>query len=327
MNALMMVFFFLLLITFSTATLFDHMFATTRIRKSYEDYLSVMHNLRDNVEETSYRAHIKLSKPKSPKSDKETPRGDYVSPRRKIKDSGKLNIAPLLSQNDPFLFNTLVNLFDDLYADTALFQSIKQGDKKLSVELAEAFITAARDVPQTKLNLVKVTLDDPKLAGLFYQMLKGSYYFDPDKIEGWPPLTDFLIIDGDKKRSALCTRSASPLLLKSFFGEDIAKQILEKEKQKHSDGAKISLLTKGEFEALISASQFQAHKRHIQYHNPKAKETTVLSKSDPDTLITARLLAPEALQTPDEEQAGEKDGTLSPSQTQMSPKFSPHASR
>ena len=324
MNAIMLVFFFLMLITFSTSALFDHLLSTSRIKYSYEAYLDALHSLRNDTYKKSYSSHKTHSKNSAPNAKKKSrDKSKYISFRLQINDSRKLNLHSLLKKDNQLLFTTAANVIYKLYSHSPLFLLSQEREEPLHIELTKAFIEAARSCDSSSWELEKLQLKDPQLHTIWYQMLKGSP--DEDDREGWRSLTDYFLIDKERDK-ALYFQKASPILLESFFGEEVSDKILSKERENYGDGRNSSAITKSELFQIITASQFVEHKKHLETKATSKKETSINKLRSTESRITAKLLAP-ASSEPSHEEEEEKDETLSPRQAQMSPKFSPHASR
>lgn len=281
---------FALIFSIVGASFFEKVSTTTKIKSYYKSYLDADLYNRNKIEGAYYKELHKKEKPpkdknaakeksreekKKPRKSNETEeKKQYHSQRRSITESSKLNIYPLIIKDSPLLAKTLERLLDEAYKETPIYQEGKKRFEFLSKLLAKEIVLSLRAMPESERHLARVTITDPKLKEIFIELFRGSYDYDPKEETGFAPLPDLITLEKNEKQKPVCIRKARPELLKAFLGEELADEIMEKEKARFEETGKKKALLKEDIESLLTASEFVEHKKLLQYeYNQFAKQT------------------------------------------------------
>lgn len=183
---------------------------------------------------------------------------DYVSHREHFTENSKFCLDPLLQGNHSHLEKTLERLLDLLYANMELVEREKKRDEHFLHFFVQEML---KGLKETK-SLTSVRFQDKKMQRIWYKMLKGTF----DNQTGWPPLSNYVFLNGKKDRKPIIFRKCAKPILEAFFGEEIAYAIGEKEKEKFVKGAKLAVLTAEELSSLL-AGKFSSERQHLGYQN------------------------------------------------------------
>jgi hypothetical protein len=164
----------------------------------------------------------------------------------------KLNlISLLLHQGDPHdspIYPIAQRLFKLLYGSTAIIPNHQQfGWEK---RLLDAMIAKGKSLDKID-HLADLFPEDPELAAIYYQMLKGTNQYDLNKRKGIPPLEDFIAIHEEKKENSIYFAFASYTLLEALFSNEVAQEIEKIEKQDWAKTGTYHLLGKDDLQAVL----------------------------------------------------------------------------
>jgi hypothetical protein len=167
-----------------------------------------------------------------------------VSPREKIppSEASRLNVFSLFSGDSPppLLYEITAKTIATLYQGAPFFRP------KLEYQLLDALIQ--KKSPDSFTDLFP---EAPGLREIFYKMLKGTNFYSLRPKKGYPPLTDFLTLNAEKKETPLSFPYASRPLLTILFDEKIAQAIIDAEKIKWDKDHKHHPLSEAELETLL----------------------------------------------------------------------------
>ncbi|NDD57824.1 MAG: hypothetical protein EBZ47_01030 [Chlamydiae bacterium] len=151
----------------------------------------------------------------------------------------KLNIKDLMIEDHPseVLLNAAEALLKTLYQSPALAPLQEENwEKHLLMEMKK---TAKKK--KNFFSLHDLFPEKGPYQQLFYKLLKGSGYYDLSKLQGFPPMRDFFVIDMTEKKS-IQFHYASKEVLSAVLGKDIVEKIIEKEMIKAKQiGQRVSL--------------------------------------------------------------------------------------
>lgn len=256
MNILFFVSSFLVILSFLCASTF-HTVASFESEKT--SFLGNMVGLRETRNKWQAKIFVDATRAPTPQAaakDK-IPKilTDYKSHRKKRIPSqySKLNIADLLSNesSSKLLQKTVSVLLKNLYGNTRFIK--ESGVEHFEEALVKEMIKVGKK-NKVLSDLQELTPESEPLKTLYYKILKGSGDYDLEKRQGYPPLSDFLFIDG-KERKPIYFHFASYPLLEALLGEDLAGEILEKEETKSKADGGRRTLTEEAFKALLVSSR------------------------------------------------------------------------
>jgi hypothetical protein len=123
---------------------------------------------------------------------------------------------------------------------------------------------------------------------LFYKLIKGTQIYDLKAGKGYPPLGDYISLDGksNKKKSINFYRASRPVL-SALFGEKVTELIIAEEKRKWEVDHKKKFLTKEQLQAFLSEkckknlSDFESL---LYFDSSAQKRTQEVVKSDDSAL-------------------------------------------
>ena len=192
--------------------------------KAYSSYMQAQRMLRKTLVSKSYE---KIRTQKESSSKETSPRVCQNWRQQPSKASlGRLNIYMLLfADPHPHLQETFIHLMDELYVNLPIYQALKASNE------LPAFFSHWKE----HTDLTKIAYKNPNYQELLYKMLKGCIRYDLNANNGYPPITDFIIIDETNSHKPMPWRLAKPVLLRAFFGSAITEKILTLESQKQVD--------------------------------------------------------------------------------------------
>ncbi|MEI8328872.1 MAG: hypothetical protein WCG14_02595 [Chlamydiia bacterium] len=164
----------------------------------------------------------------------------------------KFNIAPLLSAEpeNPQIAFILQSLLEQLYGHTAFIK--EAGIDNVCYEIVSLMQINGKKQSSVS-ELQQLSFEQEPLKTLFYKMLKGSGYYDIATQQGHPPLSDFLSIEKEEKKPIFFYFASYPVL-KAFFGQSLADEIIEQENRKSQMHGRRKVLSKEELSTLLLAS-------------------------------------------------------------------------
>ena len=183
---------------------------------------------------------------------------DYKNHREKFTENSKFCLDLLVQGGHPYLQETLERLLDGLYGNMPIFE----GEKKRDEKFIHFFVQEMLQQLKKEKSFTAVTFQDKKWQLVWYKMLKGTF----DYKTGWPPLTDYVLINGKKDRKPIIFRKCATPILEAFFGPQMAREIGEKEKEKFVKGAPRSVLSGDEL-SLVLAGALATERYYLGYHN------------------------------------------------------------
>lgn len=265
MNILPLVLAFVMIFSYLSFTFFKEIRSFSIIETSLDSYHHtervVTNELvkREYEERTRKRSSRKTNKRKTQKKTLYQSRRSLFPPNPK----SKFNFFPLVeSLGEPSLhplYEPFVRLLKLLYHKKLFTQP------EITYTLVDALLDKARKHPEIE-DLAELYPDDPTLASLYYQMLKGTNQYS--RVEGIPPLSDFIFTN--KKAPVISFNFASPQLLEAIFDKKTADTILLTEKKRGEAADNYYYFPKDELPRLFTqspklAAQFAELEPYLNY--------------------------------------------------------------
>lgn len=237
MNILLLVSGFLVLMAFGIFTMTKQSLSSVAKQHYFATHLDLERKAQNGVQKIAFRNAIKTEKTKTEKKESSSPKPtkqktfsrDRVNP---LEDS-KLDISPLFQKPSPLLFDRLYEIaaadLYNLYANTEVGALAK---KTLGEDFAYRMLDSLIDKGSQEkedLSFEKLMPDETPLKEVYLKMVKGTKQYTLFSSKGYPPLGNFFLLTGDKKRKPFYFCFASTPLLKAVFGEVIAQDILQEE--------------------------------------------------------------------------------------------------
>jgi hypothetical protein len=305
MNILLLVSSFLLIFAMISASVLKNALFLEREKKSSYGYMHATAMLQNKYEMYKYKAYHDTAKKKEQASDKASneirkPQATFLSHRKEKKPplAGKLNLAPLLENpkecRSSLLYEATARLLYNLYHHTCFWAQSNQ--KGLEYALLDAILQTSVHVEDLH-SLSQLFPEETKMQPIFYKMLKGTGDYNLKLAHGYPPLSDFLVIDFQEKKAVHFCYASCPVLQAIFPGE-IVSQILSIEKKKWEKDYKRHTVTKEELQAILMANSselkgksFQDFDAFLNFSKKKIKLET-LSYKDADSSVSVSLSLP-----------------------------------
>ena len=222
MNILFFVMSFLLIFSFCSLSLLKDQGAFTEEKHQFCQHLKGRQKLFNQWSRYQYS----LKKKKTPAVlSKETGSSSRILRKTHSKLS-KWNLAPLFlegSEQKAIIKKTAL-LLQELYGHTEFWQ------EGLAEALIEAFMAKKGDCNVLS-DICDLFPENPDLQKSFYKMLKGSSLYDLEKKKGYPPLTQFFLLDVEAPEVLYFSYASSPALC-AFLGKDLGKEVLAIEEEK-----------------------------------------------------------------------------------------------
>ncbi len=238
MNILAFILAILLILSYSTFAQFQKHLSSRRSQTAYIGLRKAERSLLRQSEAKTFRdtpgTIIKPLKHKAatPK-EKKAARYPAINP-----PCCRLNLFPLLidgKENHPARYELAAKLLRTFYP--AEFKK-KGFEYHLLDSLIESGKLALKE--QDTLPLETISLNDPELQPLYYQLLKGTKHADLFTAKGAPPLIDYFKID--RAVEPICLFHAHPHMLTPFFGVKPTPALYQKLHQEVKSGIELEAL-------------------------------------------------------------------------------------
>ena len=250
MNILPLVFAFLLIFSYITASFVRENKSSALIEWTLHGYNHIEKAVRNGIIKRAFD-HIKASETSCPvPKDKNSKTPSFISRRISSPplETSKFYLRAFANTSTTLvshpLYEPLATLLRNLYQERVF----KQQNAPPGVEytLIPLMIQKMNDLPSSR-NLADLMPSDPFLQNLYYKMLRGTNRYSLQ--EGIPPLSHFLSLE--KSDKVIHLNHASEPILEALFGGKITKEILEKEKQQFDLTQKYYAFSKQDFEILL----------------------------------------------------------------------------
>lgn len=255
MNVLPFILAFLLILSFSSYTLFKDFTATQLEAWGSTGYLQTEREARGQSAEKLYRLAKKTNGPRKKKNADEKGKGKkrtFKSRRSHCVplEEAKLNLAFLLttapsSSSYAILYETAATLIRTLYNRQPFW---KEGIER---PLLDEMIRQGKAHPQAA-TFGALFPENKELAELFYILLKGTQSYNLETLEGIPIFSDFFLIDSTPSEKPIYFCFASLPLLSALFGPEITHAITEEEQKKWEQKKRNYTLKRTELEDLLT---------------------------------------------------------------------------
>lgn len=160
--------------------------------------------------------------------------------------SGKLNLSFLIKEEKPLLKHTILDLLRRLYWPSTLYR------ENFEEEVLAVLLKTLKENPHLSSFDQLLTLLPPDQVPLFYKLIKGTQHYVLGKTDsGYPPLGDFFHLDPTAKGKPIQYQAASMQILNALFGDSVAANIVNKEKEKWEEKHTQKILTKKELEQFL----------------------------------------------------------------------------
>jgi|GEM_PF-4013301 len=235
MTVLPIVFSFLIIITIGSSILFDNQVDSARFSNYLTQKAEVDQNYQQQINEQRFSKlktdigapEVKSQTPKNIKEKEEFSR--QADKSNTPRDCARLNLFPLLNiqiVKDDLRYKLALHFLHTHYSKLSMLKD--QKSDKIFEKLLNQIIQAGKNaLTENKLySLEKLSLQDPFLDKLFFEMLRGSNYYNYDSEQGYPRLYSYLSMDPNENKS-ICLRHATKEILSTVFNSDIAEDIFE----------------------------------------------------------------------------------------------------
>ena len=219
MNILSFVFSILFILSFAFYACLESETMIRRINKTFIGQTNVSRKICAAYETEVYkkeRASAKIATSKKKKDPNKTIKKEIPAPPKINPECARLNLWPLLQkgrEENQLLYDQIAQLLRKCY-QKPLFHFFSD-QSKLESRFLDIWLASIKNFisenPTSPVVLEKITLIDPSLQMLYYNMLRGS--------EGsYPTLLDFIRVD-QKTEEKVCLFHATPSMLSLFFGK------------------------------------------------------------------------------------------------------------
>lgn len=256
MNILFFVSTLLVILSFLSAASFHHVVSFESEKTSFTGHMEGLRRTRNMWQQKLFVDATKAATPASAALDKVPKKFKSFSSHRKLTPPSpysKLNIAELLFEeiSSPLLRKSAEKLLMDLYGEKPFTQSIEREN------WPHALLSELIKIGKKKKELSDLQDLQPEaepLRTLYYHMLKGSGAYNLETKQGYPPLSDFFSLEKNERKPIYFCFASYPVLT-AVLGEEIAKEILQKEKEKSTSEGGRRVLTKAELQALLVSAE------------------------------------------------------------------------
>ncbi len=250
MNILILVSSFLVILALGAYTLTKESTSGMQSQAHFSTFLALEKKAHNTIQRHLYR--LASNKTSSTNEQKEKKEKILISRTPKNPtDQSKLNLAFLMDAPSPAfsarLYEIAASLLRTLYQETEIEKTaLKLGVADFEYQLLDALIEKGKKEKGKKsFSFESLVPEKNSLKELYIKMVKGTRLYDLNHHKGYPPLSDFFVLDKDaKKKNPLFFCFASPLVLKAAFGDALGQHILDHETK--------GPLTKDELQALLS---------------------------------------------------------------------------
>ncbi len=254
MNILFLVFGFILIFLFFSATLLKQTIFFSSEQKSCCAYIEAKHKIHDKLERYKYKSYDeKLTKTKTSSKKREKKikqEGSYRSHRLfpTLSSQAKWNLAPLISEKKPisYLEEATICFLESLYGHADFWKKEKIQNPELAQALLDSFKNKV--LPEKISDLFPEELS---LQPIFYKMLKGSGYYDLASQQGYPPLEDYFRLEKENTYTLSLPYACLPAL-EALLGDVLTSKVLQIEKEKFEKKEGYHSISKKEFTELIN---------------------------------------------------------------------------
>jgi hypothetical protein len=230
MNLLPFVCALLVIFGLLSTSLFRERLSLSNLKSSCQGILRAERKSRNRLEAAEYKNHLKENSTKekkdkpeplpNPKPKKENASEVFTNRDAQIFTTNtKLNLSPLLSKENPLLYETAARYIHTLYTTASFY---KEG---LEYQILDQIISQGAAAKECT-SFADLFPKDPALANVFYKMLKGTGSYDLNSGKGYPPLENyFQLVEGNSK--PINIHYAPTRLIRSLFGEQMAASIFK----------------------------------------------------------------------------------------------------
>ena len=194
----------------------------SNISKSYIGYMSASRNLLNKQVKLQFK---QIKSNKLPEGEKESRPIEKTKKREINIQRGKLNLYELLEDQNSDLLNVYSSFFKVLYSHLPFYEN--DLEYKILKLLQDEY---DRQEDKTFFCLEKIKIEDPKLALIYYKILKGTKFYDFFNKEGNPSFLDYFRVDNTHFKVPI--KDASFELLFAIFNDEAFQiRILQEEKK------------------------------------------------------------------------------------------------
>ena len=296
MNFLTFVFSLLLLLSLGTFTLLEQQAGNHRIRSTFLGHLKANRKILSHIESATYKTFRAVPNPNPHPKEKNDQEKDSQPKTPLINPScARLNLWPLIAEGKeehPFLYELAAKLLKTLYGPF-LFEN----KPRFEYRFLDLLLKRAKETFQKQGNqfpLEKLSLNDPSLQLIYYQMLKGTKERGHKELIGYPSLLDSISLEESKAKVCLC--HAHPEQIGALLGAKTAARLFQELHREERPP-----LTKEWIETICS----ECHARldpeifaHLEIgrfnHDPKGKEVFIAEDSDTHISLRKNVYLPRA---------------------------------
>jgi hypothetical protein len=294
MNLLPFVAIFILAITLAITSLFQDSLSLSYLKTSHNGLSTAYRIARNSAEESRYLQFNKSLKNKTDsekkvhKTERKLKKLKDRNQRENITENSKFNIYPLLHEKNHDLEKIFIQLINNLYLNTNLFNE-KEIDKANTLQkLSKSILKGLREElsinPNSTLDWKRLRIQEKNLRTLYYKMLKGSPNYPKKK--SYPCLEHFFIIKKESEKKVIHAKKACKLMLSVFFGKEITDQILRKELELRELNKN---LLREDIVAILKDNNFSKDlEKYIHYGHEKIIKRTEI-ETDPQSGIKAEI--------------------------------------
>lgn len=314
MNLIPFVCCFILVFSYLFSALIQSQYLTIYHNLSYTSFLKMHRVSLKDGEEDIYKYKTPVQVQPDPSDKKEEPKKEpqpvkakskedtpppFKTPRKTKSVNSRLNIALLFQKDDDdarFIKEVFERLIRENYGHTTFYQNYLSTNGDLAKDLVKNLCEQNSKLEATPEHLLALTVTPLSLQRPWYLILRGTSSYDWKKEHGWPPLSDLVLICTDTTRKPLCFRQASLPVLSAFFTEDVARDILLKEEEKHNTRYEQekriqAILTTDELASCIKGStrslDWELFNQNLTCKAHKVHYLEI-EETDPETGITVR---------------------------------------
>jgi len=283
-NFLGLVFSLLLIFSFGTLVLLEAEWGDRRLHSTYLGYVSANRKLFAQYEQQNYRSISGTLALSSSTGKSKTPSSQpkIVSQVRINPECARLNLWPLLQEEDPNLYAMTLQLLESCYSSFFSQEDLKKAPlflKAFVKELKRAHAQGAVCLEKLNLGL--------SFHKMYYAMLKGTKEWDPYLKVGYPSLLDLVKVE--ENPSKLCLAHAHSGVCMALFGPKVGALFYEKVHQEPTAVRSLEWME----QIYLSAHQLMGNEKMFELlelnntiHRKNKKITLVAD--DPDLHVSLR---------------------------------------
>lgn len=288
MNILVTISTILLILALSTQSILSKRIDVEKIQISHSGNMQAQRKAYNLCEKNLYKSKKGKKSESYKKSnttiDSKTKKTIHVKDKVEIHGCSQLNIYPLFLEENKNTYELLARLIKHVYKDTSTFKNTNE--KNLEYKLIDQIILAGKNLIKNKqeVELPKLKLQNEKYQQLYYRMLKGTKFYDPNKNIGIPSLLDVITINSSTS-NRICLQHASYDMLSSLFNKKIAEKIIKSRLENNK-------ITKEDFNKILEQENIATQRdfnplEFISFTHKRDSYVTVLG-IDEKTQITIR---------------------------------------